>query len=82
MCEITLAVEENRDLLMTVALSTGSSTTNLERVVILESNWDVGNIGPKSSRNLTATVYVPENLKGDTLRIPMTIKYFNSYFNY
>ena len=30
MCEITLAVEDNRDLLMTVALSTGSSATNLE----------------------------------------------------
>ncbi len=59
--------------------STASSTTNLENVVILESNWDVGNIEPKSSRNLTATIYVPENLKGDTLRIPLTIKYFNSH---
>ncbi len=59
--------------------STASSTTNLERVVILESNWDVGNIGPMSSRNLTATVYVPENLKGDTLRIPMTIQYYNAH---
>ncbi len=59
--------------------STASSTTNIENVVILESSWDVGNIEPKSSRNLTATIYVPENLKGDTLRIPMTIKYFNSH---
>jgi len=59
--------------------STASSTTNIENVVILESNWDVGNIAPKSSRNLTATIYVPENLKGDTLRIPMTIQYFNAH---
>jgi hypothetical protein len=59
--------------------STASSTTNIENVVILESNWDVGNIAPKSSRNLTATVYVPENLKGDTLRIPLTIKYYNAH---
>ena len=51
--------------------STSSSTTNVENVVILESNWDVGNIEPKSSRQLTATVYVPESLKGDTLRIPL-----------
>ena len=43
--------------------STASSTTNLENVVILESAWDVGNIEPKSSRNLTATIFVPENLK-------------------
>jgi hypothetical protein len=48
-------------------------------VVILESNWDIGNIGPKSSRQLTATVYVPENLKGDTLRIPLSISYYNTH---
>ncbi len=59
--------------------STSSSTTNMENVVILESNWDVGNIEPKSSRQLTATVYVPESLKGDTLRIPLSISYFNAH---
>ena len=58
--------------------STSSSTTNVEKVVILESNWDVGNIEPKSSRQLTATVYVPETIKGDTLRIPLTISYYNA----
>ena len=59
--------------------STTSSTTNIENVVILESNWDVGNIAPKSSRDLTATIYVPENLKGDTLRIPLAITYYNAH---
>lgn len=59
--------------------STASSTTNVENVVILESNWDVGNINPKSSRFLTATVYVPENLKGDTLRIPLSLNYYNAH---
>lgn len=58
--------------------STSSSTTNVENVVILESNWDMGNIAPKSSRQLTATVYVPENLKSDTLRVPLTITYYNA----
>lgn len=59
--------------------STSSSTTNIENVVILESSWDVGNIDSKSSRHLTATVYVPEGLKGDTLRIPLTISYYNAH---
>jgi hypothetical protein len=59
--------------------STTTSTTNVENVVILESNWDVGNIQPKSSRYLTATVYVPENLKDDTLRIPLSISYYNAH---
>ena len=59
--------------------STSSSTTNIENVVILESSWDVGNINSKSSRYLTATVYIPEGLKGDTLRIPLAISYYNAH---
>ncbi len=59
--------------------STSSSTTNVENVVILESNWDVGNIDAKSARYLTATIYVPESLKGDTLRIPLSISYYNAH---
>jgi hypothetical protein len=59
--------------------STSSSTTNVENVVILESSWDIGNIDPKSARYLTATVYVPEGLKGDTLRIPLSISYYNAH---
>lgn len=56
-----------------VATNTGTSG-----VVLLESNWDVGNIEPQSSRYITATVYVPENLKGKTLQIPLTIKYYTA----
>jgi len=59
--------------------STSTSTTNIENVVILESSWDVGNISPKSARYLTATVYIPESLKGDTLRIPLLISYYNTH---
>ncbi|MBT8172715.1 MAG: hypothetical protein KJN83_01480 [Nitrosopumilus sp.] len=59
--------------------STSTSTTNVENVVILESNWDVGQINPKTSKYLTATVYVPEGLKGDTLRIPLLISYYNPH---
>jgi hypothetical protein len=59
--------------------STSSSITNIENVVILESSWDIGNIDPKSVRYLTATVYVPESLRGDTLRLPLSISYFNTH---
>ena len=69
----------NVDIVTSTAQTiTSTSTTNLEKVVILESNWDVGNIEPKSFRNLTATVYVPEGLKGSTLRIPLTITYYDA----
>ena len=59
--------------------SSTSSTTNVENVVILETNWDVGNIEPKSTRHFTATIYVPEHLSSDTLRIPLIITYYNAH---
>jgi len=59
--------------------STSSSTTNVENIVLLESSWDIGNIDSKSTKHLTATVYVPEELKGDTLRIPLLISYYNAH---
>ena len=59
--------------------STSSSITNVENVVLQESNWDLGNVGPKSSRHITATIYVPESLRGETLRLPLSISYSNAH---
>ena len=59
--------------------STSSSTTNVENVVIMESNWDVGTIEPQSKKFLESEVYVPEALRGDTLRIPLSISYYNAH---
>jgi len=63
----------------TETTSTSTSTTNLENVILLESNWDIGNINPKSSKQFTATIYVPNTLKGDTLRIPLSVSYYNAH---
>ncbi len=59
--------------------STSQSVTNTENVVILKSDWDVGHIGAGKSKYLEFEVYVPESLKGDTLRAPMQITYFNAH---
>ena len=59
--------------------STTSSTTNIENVVIQESSWDIGNIEAMSARHLNATIYVPQSLKGDTLRLPLAISYYNAH---
>lgn len=52
--------------------------TNVENVVMLGSNWEVGNIGPGQSRTVELGVYVPESVRGDSLRAPMRITYFNA----
>ncbi len=59
--------------------STTQSITNVENVVILNTHWEVGEIKPKSKKIIEADVYVPESLKGDTLRAPIDITYFNAH---
>ncbi len=59
--------------------STTQSVTNIENVVLLDSNWDVGHIDPGTSKFLEVDVYIPASLKGVTLRAPMDITYFNAH---
>jgi hypothetical protein len=63
----------------TAISSTTASVTNIENVVVLDSNWDIGHIEPGNVKYLEANVYVPETLKGETLRIPLEITYFNAH---
>jgi hypothetical protein len=59
--------------------STSQSVTNVEKVVILESNWDVGQINPGTSKYLEFNVYIPESMKSQTLRSPMDVTYFDAH---
>ena len=59
--------------------STTQSITNVENVVILNTDWEIGEIDPKSKKLVELNVYVPESLKGDTLRAPIEITYFNAH---
>ena len=58
--------------------SNDMASVNIENVVMSESNWDLGNIAPKSSKIITTMVYVPEGIKDDTLRIPLVVTYYNT----
>ena len=59
--------------------STTQSVTNVENVVILNTDWEIGEIDPNSKKLVKLDVYVPESLKGDTLRAPIEITYFNAH---
>ena len=63
----------------TERVSTAASTTNVENVVLSDSSWDLGQIGPGGSSIITTTVYVPETLSGETLRIPLEVSYYNAH---
>lgn len=58
------------------ALSQGSS---LGSVVVYESSWDLGNVGPSSSETITMTAYIPETLSGQTLRLPLEVSYVDAH---
>ena len=59
--------------------STTQSITNVENVVILNTDWEIGEIAPNSKKLIELEVYVPESLRGDTLRAPITITYFDAH---
>ena len=59
--------------------STTQSTTNIENVVILNTDWEIGDIEAKSKKFIELDVYIPESLKGETLRAPIEITYFNAH---
>jgi len=58
--------------------STTQSVTNVENVVIQNTDWEIGEIEPGTKKLINLDVYVPESLKGDTLRAPLEITYFNA----
>jgi hypothetical protein len=59
--------------------STTQSITNVENVVILSTDWEIGEIDPNSKKLVELEIYVPESLKGDTLRAPIEITYFDAH---
>jgi len=59
--------------------ATSQSVTNIEKVVVLNTDWEIGGIDPKSKKFIELDVYVPASLKGDTLRAPIEITYFNAH---
>jgi hypothetical protein len=56
-----------------------STLTNLENVVFDQNEWDIGTIDAKSSKKFTFSVYVPANVKTETLHTPLQISYFNAH---
>ncbi len=60
------------------AMTQSASSTNVERVLITDTHWDVGHIEPGSSQTVQGTVYIPDSVKSETLRLPLEITYYNA----
>ena len=63
----------------TTTSSTGTSTTNIEKVIFDQNHWNIGNIEPNSAQTFSFNVFVPESLKNEPLRTPLQITYFDGH---
>lgn len=61
--------------------ATANPITNVENVVFDKNEWNVGTISPMSSRSFSFNVFVPENIRGETLHTPLKISYFDGHGN-
>ena len=59
--------------------ATATSITNLENVVFDQNEWDIGTIDAQSSKTFSFSVYIPENIKTETLHTPLEVSYFNAH---
>jgi hypothetical protein len=56
-----------------------TTLTNIENVVFDQNEWDIGTIDTKSSKKFSFSVYVPENVRTETLHTPLLVSYFNAH---
>ncbi|NDF47700.1 MAG: hypothetical protein EB158_05835 [Nitrosopumilaceae archaeon] len=56
-----------------------TTLTNLENVVFDQNEWDIGTINAQSAKKFSFSVYVPENVKTETLHTPLKVTYYNAH---
>lgn len=73
----------NVDITITTASnnSTLASMSNLQNVVIDQHHWNVGTIASGSSKSFSFNAFVPQDVAGQSLHIPLAIKYFDGQGN-
>jgi hypothetical protein len=59
--------------------ATANPITNVENVVFDQNEWDIGTINAESAKKFSFSVYVPENVKTETLHTPLKVIYYNAH---
>ncbi len=63
----------------TAVSATANPITNVENVVFDQNEWDIGTIEPKSAEKFSFKVFIPENVRTETLHLPLQLTYFNAH---
>lgn len=59
--------------------ATANPITNVESVVFDQNEWDIGTIDKQSSKKFSFKVFIPENVRTETLHTPLQVTYFNAH---
>ncbi|MDE1828890.1 MAG: hypothetical protein KGI25_01065 [Thaumarchaeota archaeon] len=71
----------NLDITVSPLSNATSNVSNLQNVVIDQHHWHIGNVEPNTVKSFSFNVFVPPNLSGQTLHMPLTLVYFDGQGN-
>ncbi|TLY09417.1 MAG: hypothetical protein E6K83_00120 [Thaumarchaeota archaeon] len=61
--------------------TTAASAGNLDNVVLDQNHWNVGTVPAGSSNSFPFKAFVPQSLAGQTVHLPLLVKYFDGQGN-
>ncbi len=63
------------------SLANSTMGSNLQNVVIDQHHWNIGTVDALSTGTFSFNIFVPQGVAGQTLHIPLTLRYFDGQGN-
>ncbi len=61
--------------------SNSSGSSSLQNIVIDQNHWNIGTVSAQSSSTFSFNIFVPQDVTGQTLHIPLGVTYFDGQGN-
>lgn len=71
----------NVDITLNPQSNSTTGSSNLQNVVIDQNHWNIGTVVAQSSNTFSFNIFVPQDVTGQTLHIPLSIMYFDGQGN-
>ena len=71
----------NVDIILNSQLNSTTGSSNLQNLVIDQNHWNIGTVTAQSSSTFSFNIFVPQDVTGQTLHIPLGVTYFDGQGN-
>jgi hypothetical protein len=71
----------NIDITLNPSSNSTIGSSNLQNVVIDQNHWNIGTVAAQSSSTFSFNIFVPQNVEGQTLHVPLGVTYFDGQGN-